>query len=39
MNKTKILFSAIGADHALEEENQKMKVLGGIKRTGNNQAA
>ena len=39
VNKTKISFSAIGADHALEQENRKMKVLGAIKGIGNNKAA
>ena len=39
VNKTNILFSAIGADHAIEHENRSLKVLGGIKGIANNQAA
>lgn len=39
VNKTKILYSAIGADHALQQDNRKMIVLGGIEGIGNNQAA
>ena len=31
VNKTKIPFSVIGADHALEQENRGMKVLGELK--------
>ena len=39
MNKSHIPFSAIGADHAIEQENRAMKVLGGIKGLANyNQA-
>ena len=30
VNKTKISFSAIGCDHAIEHENRAMKVAGGI---------
>jgi len=30
-------FSAIGADHALEQENRAMKVTGGIVGIGNQQ--
>ena len=32
-------FSAIGADHALEQQNRAMKVLGGIKGIANSQTA
>ena len=39
VNKTKILYSAIVADHALQQDNRKMIVLGGIEGIGNNQAA
>ena len=39
VNKTKISLPSIGVYHALGQENRKMKVLGGIKKTGNNQAA
>ena len=39
VNKSKILLSAIGADHALEQENCQMKVHGGITGIGNNQEA
>ena len=31
VNKSNVPFSAIGADHALEQENRAVKVLGGIK--------
>ena len=31
VNKTKIPFSVIGADYALEQENRGMKVLGELK--------
>ena len=31
VNKTKIPFSALGADHALEQENRGMKVLAELK--------
>ena len=39
VNKSSVLFSAIGADHALEQQNCAMKVLGGIKGIGNSQTA
>ena len=39
VNKTSIPFSAIGADHAIEHENQAMKVLGGITGIANNDSA
>ena len=39
IQKTKVPFTAIGADHALEQENRSMKVSGGIVGIGNNQAA
>ena len=35
VNKTWVPFTAIGADHAIEHENQTMKVLGGIKGIAN----
>ena len=39
MKLSKISLSAIGAAHALERENRKIKVLGCIKGIENNQAA
>ena len=39
VNKTLIPFSAVGVDHAIEQENRAVKVLGGIKRIANNQKA
>lgn len=39
MIKSSVPFSAIGADHALEQQNRAMKVLGGIKGSANNQNA
>ena len=35
VNKSHIPFSAIGADHGIEQENQAMEVLGGIKGFAN----
>ena len=35
VNKSNVPFSAIGADHALEQENRAMKVMGGIKGIAN----
>ena len=35
VNKTSVPVTAIGADQAIEHENQTMKVLGGIKGIGN----
>ena len=35
VNKTRIPFSAIGPDHAIEHENRAMKVQGGIKGVAN----
>ena len=35
VNKSKVPFSATGVDHALEQENRAMKVMGGIKGIGN----
>ena len=35
VNKASVLFTAIGADYAIERENQTMKVLGGIKGVAN----
>ena len=35
VNKTKVVFSAIGPDHAIEHENRAMKVDGGIKGIAN----
>ena len=39
VNKTLIPFSAIGVDHAIEQENRAVKVLGGIKGIAYNQKA
>ena len=39
VNKTRIPFSAIGADHGIEHENRTMKVMGGIKGITNNKEA
>ena len=39
LNKSSVPFSAIGADHALEQQNRAMKVLGGIKGIANSQTA
>ena len=36
VNKTFIPFSAIRVDHAIEQENRAVKVLGGIKGIANN---
>ena len=36
VNKTKVAFSAIGCDHAMEQQNRAMKVFGGIKGIANN---
>ena len=30
VNKSNVPFCALGTDHALEQENKNMKVLGGI---------
>ena len=30
-NTSKVLFTAIGRDHGLEQENRKLKVMGVIK--------
>ena len=35
INKTSVPFTAIGADHAIEDENRTMKVLGRIKCIAN----
>ena len=35
VNKTRIPFSAIGPDHAIEHENRALKVIGGIKGIAN----
>ena len=35
VNKSNVPFSAIGADHALEQKNRAVKVLGGIKGIAN----
>ena len=37
VNNSNVLFSAIGADHALEQENRAVKILGGIKGIANSQ--
>ena len=39
VNKSSVPFSAIGADHAVEQQNRAMKVLGGIKGIANSQTA
>ena len=39
VNKSTVPFSAIGADHGIEQENKSMKILGGIKGIANNQQA
>ena len=39
VNKSMVLFSAIGVDHAVEQENRAAKVLSGIKGIANNQSA
>ena len=39
VQKNTVPFTAIGADHALEQENRSMKVSGGIVGIGNKQAA
>ena len=39
VNKTRIPFSAIVADHGIEHENRAMKIMGGIKRIANNKEA
>ena len=36
VNKTFIPFSTIRVDHAIEQENRAVKVLGGIKGIANN---
>ena len=37
--KSPVQFTAIGADHGIEQENKKMKIIGGIKGIDNNQRA
>ena len=39
VNKADVAFSAIGANHALEQENRAVKVIGGIQGIANNQKA
>ena len=39
VNKTRIPFSATGADHGIEHENRAMKVVGGIKGITNSKEA
>ena len=39
VNKSTVLFSAIGAYHGIEQENKFMNILGGIKGIENNQKA
>ena len=34
-----VAFTAIGADHGIEQENKTMKILGGIKGITNNERA
>ena len=35
--KSPVPFTAIGADHGIEQENEKMKIIEGIKGIANNQ--
>ena len=37
VNKCNIVYTALGADHALEQANKPMKIHGGIKGIANNQ--
>ena len=37
VNKSNVLFSVIGADHSLDQENRAVKILGGIKGIANSQ--
>ena len=37
VNKSRIPYTALGADHALEQENKTIKIHSGIKRIANNQ--
>ena len=37
VNKSNVLFSAIGADNSLDQENRAVKILGGIKGIANSQ--
>ena len=39
INKSGITFCSLGSDHALEQENRTLKVLGGIKGLGQNPCA
>lgn len=39
VNKSRVPFSAIGADHGIEQENRALKVLGGIKGLANSNQA
>ena len=39
VNKSSVPFTAIGADHALEQQNRAVKVLGGIKGIANSHTA
>ena len=39
VNKSSVPFSAIGADHALEQQNRAVKVLGGVKGIANSHTA
>ena len=39
VNKNSIPFCSIGVDHAMEQENKRMKVVGGIKGLTQNQKA
>ena len=37
MNKSGILFTAIGSDHGIDQENSALKVIGGIKGIANSE--
>ena len=39
VNKSTVPFSAIGADHGIEQENKSMNILGGINGIANNKKA
>ena len=39
VNKSKVPFTSIGADHGIEQENRALKVTGGIRGIANNQQA
>ena len=39
VNKSNIVYTALGADHALEQANKTMKIHGGVKGIANNQVS